>query len=141
VNEYNTAINAAAAAHNIPVADIKGLFDRVFAPGGMHVGPITVSAQPVTGGFFGYDFFHLTDLGYMLFANEYIKTINAAYDTEIPVASIAQLFQNNGAFFPETTDGQLVLDGSNLFMTDAAIDQLTTMWAQPLPRKRGRSMR
>ena len=38
---------------------------------------------------------HLSDLGYILFANEYIKAINAAYGTHIPVASITQVFQNN----------------------------------------------
>lgn len=135
VNEYNAAIAAEAAARNIPVADIKGLFDRVYAPGGYRIGPITVTAAPVTGGFFGFDFFHLTDLGYMLFANEFIRTINAAYDTEIPVASIAQLFANNGAFFPETADGQVVLDATNLFVTDEAIQQIKSMWAQPTVRK------
>ncbi|HYC91739.1 MAG TPA: SGNH/GDSL hydrolase family protein [Thermoanaerobaculia bacterium] len=124
VNEFNTAIRDAAAARNIPVADIKGLFDRVAAPGGYHIGPVTITAAPVTGGFFGLDFFHLTDLGYLLFANEYIRTINNAYDTEIPVASIAQLFANNGAFFPETGN-------DNIQITDEAISQIRTMWAQP----------
>ena len=126
--EYNAAIQAEASARNIPVADIKGLFDRVYAQGGMHVGPITIGPQPVTGGFFGLDFFHLTDLGYLLFANEYIKTINQAYDTEIPLAGIWQLFANNGAFFPET-------DGDNLVVTDAAANQIRTMWAQPTMRR------
>jgi hypothetical protein len=124
VAEFNTAINAAAAARSIPVANINGLFNRMYAPGGHHIGPITVSAAPVTGGFFGLDFFHLTDLGYLLFANEYIRTINAAYDTEIPVAGIAQLYANNGAFFPET-------DNQNIQITDEAISQIKTMWAQP----------
>lgn len=137
IGEYNAAINAAAAARNIPVADIAGLFNRVYAPGGTRVGPITVTAAPVTGGFFGLDFFHLTDLGYLMFANEYIRTINNAYETEIPVASIAQLFANNGAFFPETTSGQMVLDADNLFVTSEAIDQLHQMWAPKLSvRKR-----
>jgi hypothetical protein len=59
----------------------------------------------------------------MLFANEYIRTINNAYDTEIPVASIAQLYANNGALFGTDT--------SNLEVTDEAITQIRTMWAQP----------
>ncbi|HEX6085112.1 MAG TPA: SGNH/GDSL hydrolase family protein [Thermoanaerobaculia bacterium] len=126
VAEFNSAINAAAAARNIPVADINGLFNRIYA--GYHIGPITVTAAPVTGGFFGFDFFHLTDLGYLLFANEYIRTINAAYDTEIPVASIAQLYANNGAFFPETSN-------ENIQITDEAISQIRTMWAQPTIRR------
>lgn len=135
VVEYNAAIQAEASARNIPVADIKGLFDRVYATGGLHVGPVTVTPAPVTGGFFGLDFFHLTDLGYLLFANEYIKTINAAYDADIPVASITQLFANNGAFFPETADGQIVTNAENLRVTDEAATQIRTMWAQPAIRK------
>jgi lysophospholipase L1-like esterase len=140
VNEYNAAIATAAAARNIPVANIKGLFDRVYAPGGTHVGPVTVTAAPVTGGFFGLDFFHLTDLGYMLFANEYIRTINAAYDTEIPVASIGQLYANNGAFFPETTSGQLVFDATELYVTSSAVDQIHSMF-QPKVSFRKRASR
>ncbi|HVG25935.1 MAG TPA: SGNH/GDSL hydrolase family protein [Thermoanaerobaculia bacterium] len=131
VVDYNKTINELAAARNIPVADINALFGRMYATGGYKIGPITVTAAPVTGGFFGLDFFHLTDLGYMLFANEYIRTINHAYDSEIPVAGIGQLFANNGAFFPETTSGQMVLDASNLFVTDDSVAQIRSMWAQP----------
>jgi hypothetical protein len=128
VTQYNKIITDAAAARNIPVANIQGLFAKMYAPGGYHLGPITVSAAPVQGGFFGLDFFHLTDLGYLLFANEYIRTINAAYDTEIPVASIAQLYANNGAMFPET-------DSANLEVSQAAIEQIRTMWAQPTMKR------
>jgi hypothetical protein len=130
VNDINEVIRTAAAARNIPVADIKGLFDRVYAPGGYRIGPIIVTAAPVTGGFFGYDFFHLTDLGYLMFANEYIRTINNAYETQIPVASIAQLFANNGAFFPGDDD-----DDSNVQITDEAIAQIKAMWAQPTMKR------
>jgi len=135
VTEYNAAIQAEASARNIPVANIQGLFNRVYATGGLQVGPVSVSPAPVTGGFFGFDFFHLTDLGYVLFANEYIKTINASYDTEIPLAGISQLFANNGAFFPETADGQLVTNADRLVVTEEAITQIRSMWAQPTIRK------
>src|SRR5213593_1459070 len=50
VNDFNTVINQAAAQRDIPVADIKGLFDRVTA--GMLVGPIAISSAFITGGFF-----------------------------------------------------------------------------------------
>ena len=131
VAEYNAAIQSAAAARNIPVADINGLFQRVSA--GLPLGPITVTAAPVVGGFFSFDFFHLTDLGYMLFANEYIRTINAAYGTEIAVGAIWQLFQNNGAFFGDNGPGPSASTflGPNAGITDQALQQITTMWAQP----------
>ena len=94
VTAYNDVITQAAAARNIPVADIKGLFDRI-AAGQEFVGPLTISGAFVTGGAFSLDGFHMTDLGYTLFADEYIKAINNAYDTKIPLASVAQFLQNN----------------------------------------------
>ena len=105
VGEYNAVINAAASARQIPVADVAGLFSRVFSATGEHLGPITVTAAPVSGGFFNLDFFHLTDLGYLLMGNEFIKAINTGYDTEIPLASITQLYANNGAFFGDGVPG------------------------------------
>ncbi|HEX2122735.1 MAG TPA: SGNH/GDSL hydrolase family protein [Thermoanaerobaculia bacterium] len=140
VNRYNEIIIAAAAARDIPVADIRGLFDRVaFNPltgvGGLHVGPVHVRSDYIQGGFFSLDGFHLTDLGYLLFANEYIRAINNGYGTRIPVASITQLFADNGAFFPETSDGQIVFDSSNFVFTAESARQITTMWAQPTIRK------
>jgi hypothetical protein len=138
VGEYNAVINAAASARQIPVADVAGLFNRVFSATGEHLGPITVTAAPVSGGFFNLDFFHLTDLGYLLMGNEFIKAINTGYDTEIPLASITQLYANNGAFFGDGTPGatdSLIFTGANNGMTDEALRQIVTMWAQPTVRK------
>ncbi len=137
VAEYNAVINAAASARQIPVADVAGLFNRVFSATGEHLGPITVTAAPVSGGFFNLDFFHLTDLGYLLMGNEFIKAINAGYDTEIPLASIVQLYSNNGAFFGDGTPdaSNLTFTGSDRGITDEALKQIATMWAQPTVRK------
>ena len=128
VAEYNTIIQNAASARNIPVADINGLFNRVAA--GLHIGPFTITKDFVTGGFFSYDGFHLTDLGYLLFANEYIRTINNAYDTEIPLAGISQLFADNGAFFPDTA-----ANANALVLSDEAVAQLMQYAIKPPVRK------
>ena len=130
--EYNTIIQQAASARNIPVADINGLFNRVAATGGLHIGPFTITKDFVQGGFFSFDGFHLTDLGYLLFANEYIRTINNAYDTEIPLAGISQLFANNGAFFPET-------DTSALSLSEEAAAQIKQFAIDP-PKRKSRSV-
>jgi len=134
IAEYNATIQSAATSRNIPVADIKGLFDRVTlnpltGAGGINIGPIKVTNAYVTGGFFSLDGFHLTDLGYLLFANEYIKAINAGYDTEIPLASITQLFANNGAFFPEASNA------TGAVFSEEASKQILSMWALPTVRK------
>ncbi len=99
--EFNATIQQAAQARDIPMADINALFNRFAA--GVHIGPFLFNSSYITGGVFSFDGFHLTDLGYTLFANEYIRTINSAYKTQMPVASITTLFANNGAFFPEAS--------------------------------------
>jgi lysophospholipase L1-like esterase len=97
ITDYNATITSEASARNIPLADIKGLFDRLATP--QTFGGVTVTSTWISGGLFSNDGVHLTDIGYTLFANEYIKAINAGYGTEIPLASITAAFQNNGALF------------------------------------------
>ena len=92
--------------------------------------------QYITGGFFSLDGVHLTDLGYILFANEYIKAINAAYDEDIPLASITQVFANNGAF-PDSLGGQAIRHGFRL--SDEASDAILQFWAQPTTGRPGRT--
>lgn len=141
--EYNTVIQQVAQAHAIPVADIRGLFDRVTVnpttgAGGLQLGPIRVTNAFISGGFFSLDGVHLTDLGYLLFANEYIKAINVGYGTEIPLASITQLFANNGAFFGEGGPGP----NDQLTITPEAARQIQTMFSRTVaaPRGRGRAI-
>jgi lysophospholipase L1-like esterase len=124
--EFNQVINDAASSRNIPVADINGLFDKFplksDGTGGYRVGPFLFTSAYITGGIFSLDGFHLTDLGYTLFANQYIRTINQAYGTHIPVAPITTLMANNGAFFPEQsmTSGNVFMDGMEWRMSDDA---------------------
>jgi len=90
VNDFNAVIQDAASSRDIPVADIKGLFDRVVA--GEQVGPLDINSSFITGGFFSLDGFHLTDIGYTMFADEYIKAINHAYKTSIALAPISDFY-------------------------------------------------
>ena len=94
IAEYNASINSLASARNIPVADLNGLFLRA-ATTGIQVGPFHYNLGYLTGGIISIDSAHPTDLGYILIANEFIRTVNRAYGTKIPVASITQVFQNN----------------------------------------------
>jgi lysophospholipase L1-like esterase len=101
VTAFNAAITAAAASHNAAVADINGFYSRIAnsftAP--IQVGPFAFNRAFATGGLFAMDGTHFSDIGYILFANEFIKAINANYGTHIPLASITKAFQNND---PET---------------------------------------
>ena len=93
LSDYNAAISAAAAARDIPVVDINALFNRLKQ--GEQVGPFSLSLGYAIGGVVSLDGYHLTDIGYALFANEYIKTINSAYGTHIPLSGLWQFLQNN----------------------------------------------
>ena len=136
IADYNSAIVASAAAHNVPVADIKGLFDR-FATG-LNVGPFHLTSDFITGGLFSLDGVHLTDIGYTLFANEYIKAINSGYGTHVPVASVATFMQNND---PATkmASGAAAYPGMMWIMSDEASKSLSQMFSvinTPTPRRR-----
>ncbi|MEA2166218.1 MAG: hypothetical protein QOK37_4345 [Thermoanaerobaculia bacterium] len=107
INDYNAAIVAAAAARNIPVADITGLFSSFATP--QNFGGVTLTKSFISGGLYSNDGTHLSDIGYTLFANQYIKTINAAYGTHIPVASLTPFFTNNGQSFGFGPNAKVVI--------------------------------
>lgn len=136
IADYNTAIIAAAAKRNIPVADIKGLFDRFAA--GLSVGPFHLTSDYITGGIFSLDGIHLSDIGYTLFANEYIKAINSGYGTHIPLASVAQFMQNND-LATKMASGAAAYPGMMWILSDEASKSLMQMFnattAAPSPRR------
>jgi lysophospholipase L1-like esterase len=139
IADYNTAIAAAATARNIPVADIKGLFDR-FATG-LNVGPFHLTSDFITGGIFSLDGVHLSDIGYTLFANEYIKAINSGYGTHVPLASVATFMQNND---PATkmASGAAAFPGMMWIMSDEASKSLMQMFqVTSTPTARRRALR
>ncbi|MBK5259546.1 MAG: hypothetical protein JJE51_08125 [Thermoanaerobaculia bacterium] len=135
--EYNAVITQAAQSRDIPVADINGLFNRFAATGGYHVGPFTFTSSYISGGIFSFDGFHLTDIGYMFFANEYIRTINRTYDSKIPVMGIWEFFANNGAF-ATTSSGAPLTEGMEWEMTPAAAESILRL-ATPVKTRRARA--
>ena len=126
--EFNQVINDAASSRSIPVADINALFNQFAA--GLQVGPFTFTPAYITGGIFSLDGLHLTDIGYTFFADQYIRTINQAYGTNIPVAGIAQFFANNGGVFPTTKSGGVFVQGMP-WTIDESAEQGILQFAQP----------
>ncbi len=122
INDYNSAIVAAAAARQIPVADINGMFNS-FASG-VTYGGVTLKKDFISGGLFSNDGTHLDDIGYTIFANTYIKAINAGYGDDIPVAPITRFFMNNGSQFGF---------GSNMTISPEAAKNISILWNDPLP--------
>jgi lysophospholipase L1-like esterase len=91
--QVNAAIEAAAAARNIPVVDIETIFQEYRA--GRNFAGVVLNTAFLTGGLFSYDGIHPTDLGYTLVANEFIDVINQSWGTRIRRASILPFFANN----------------------------------------------
>jgi lysophospholipase L1-like esterase len=87
---YNAIIRAEATARGAAFVDINAaLVD--FAARGRNVGGILLTPAFLTGGIFSYDGVHPTSIGYGLVANEFIESINAQFDAEIPPANLAAL--------------------------------------------------
>ena len=138
VDDFNTVILQAAQQRDIPVADVKGLFDRLAtrdpsgALVGFNVGPITLSSAFITGGAFSLDGFHLTDIGYTLFADEFIKAINNGYRSDIPLAPLTTFLANN---ISTTASGLVFVPGMPYEVSAEAAEQML-MFAPKLRRGR-----
>jgi hypothetical protein len=76
VNAFNLAIREVCQEASVPVLDVHALMDEL-SMRGREVGGVTLTTALLTGGIFGYDGVHPTDLGYALLANEWIAVINA----------------------------------------------------------------
>ncbi len=134
INDYNAAIVAAAGARDIPVANITGLFSSF--QNGLNFGGVALGKTFISGGIYSNDGTHLSDIGYTLFANQYIKTINAAYGTHIPVASITKFFQNNGQNFGFGASSNVVVSpeaAKNMSILSIAAPEPVSA---PAPRRR-----
>ncbi len=94
--QYNDVIRAAASLTGAALFDIEALIERAFTTG-IEVGGIPYTTEFLTGGFFSYDGFHLTPIGYAMFANEVIAAINRTYDGRIPQVNLfPYLFGDEG---------------------------------------------
>ncbi|WP_338814707.1 hypothetical protein V9L05_05570 [Bernardetia sp. Wsw4-3y2] len=81
VAEYNTVLQAAAGAKYAYV-DMNGFFNQVL--GGYTYQGVNYDARFILGGAFSLDGIHLTQRGYALAGNEFIKAINAKYNSKLP---------------------------------------------------------
>ncbi|MEX8547095.1 MAG: SGNH/GDSL hydrolase family protein [Mucilaginibacter sp.] len=88
VNSYNTTIKTVAASKGIAVVDMYSFLNDIKAHG-LVVDGLTLTSNYITGGIFSLDGVHLTPRGYAIVANQFIKTINAQYNSNIPLTSVA----------------------------------------------------
>lgn len=93
VQAMNGIITQVAGEHGIPVVDAQALLDAFVA--GIDVGGVTYDAGFVTGGTFGLDGIHLTNLGYGVLANAFIHAVNAGYGSSIPPVDLSDFVSAN----------------------------------------------
>lgn len=95
VNNYNTTIhNLVSKEDNFALVDVHSLLNTYRANdllGGIETDGIRFSTTFVSGGMFSLDGVHLTNQGYALVANEFIKKINEKFSAKIPLINVASI--------------------------------------------------
>jgi hypothetical protein len=88
VQTYNNAIATEASARSWTVVDFYGLFKQI-AANGVVVAGHQYTTTYITGGIFGLDGVHPSDLGYGLITNQLIDAVNSKYGAVIPHVDLA----------------------------------------------------
>jgi len=82
VAAYNSVIHDEAVSRNAALVDLDALLHEV-ATTGIHYGSAVYTGEFVTGGVFGLDGIHPTDLGYAIMANAMIDAVNEKFGASI----------------------------------------------------------
>jgi hypothetical protein len=85
----NAIIAVQAATHHAVLVDLFSLIDGLHA-NGYKVNNVTLTTD-FLGGLFSLDGLHPTNTGYALMANQFIRTINTAFKTNIPPADVPDI--------------------------------------------------
>jgi hypothetical protein len=89
VDGYNTAIRTEAGLSGAAVVDFHGLLKTAATVGLKYQGG-TYTPDFVTGGLFGLDGVHPSDLGYGFIANTMIEAVNATFGSKIPLVNLSE---------------------------------------------------
>lgn len=84
---YNAAIKSIAASKGLAFVDANAKMIELSSNSGLQYDGVKYTATFVTGGTFSLDGVHLTGRGYALIANEFIKVINAKYNSTLPMVN------------------------------------------------------
>ncbi|HXD94253.1 MAG TPA: SGNH/GDSL hydrolase family protein [Bacteroidia bacterium] len=95
ISGYNKTIQAAANNNNLAFVDVNAFLNQTKT--GFVFDGVTFNAAFVTGGAFSLDGIHLTPTGNALLANEFIKSINAKYNSTILQVDVTKY---HGVIFP-----------------------------------------
>jgi hypothetical protein len=94
IADYNTAVKAAATASGYKYYDVNDLLLRLKV--GFDIGGAIVNGAYLSGGLFSYDGFHLTPLGYAIWADDIIQFMNANFDAGLPRVNLSTYLFRGG---------------------------------------------
>ena len=89
VRDYNAAIQSEAAARGYALLDLFGIVNG-FVASGFHFAGVTYSTKYLTGGLYGVDGIHPTDLFHGLICNTMIDLVRARYGSNIPTLDLSR---------------------------------------------------
>jgi lysophospholipase L1-like esterase len=84
VTAYNTSIRSMADSYGLAFVDMNKKMVELNSKSGITYNGVKYTATFVSGGTFSLDGVHLTGRGYAIVANEFIKSINAKYRSNLP---------------------------------------------------------
>lgn len=84
VTAYNTSIRSMADSYGLAFVDMNLKMVELNSKSGITYNGVKYTATFVSGGTFSLDGVHLTGRGYAIVANEFIKSINAKYRSNLP---------------------------------------------------------
>lgn len=88
VDAMNAKIKSIATAKGLAFVDANAKMTELSASSGIQFDAVKYSTKFITGGTFSLDGVHLTGRGYALIANEFIKSINAKYNSTLPLVNV-----------------------------------------------------
>jgi lysophospholipase L1-like esterase len=94
--QINTSISNLASTYNIALADMN-TYMKSFTSGIVYNG-VEMNASFISGGAFSLDGVHPNARGYSLIANQFIKAINAQYNSTVPEVDVTSY---SGIVFPD----------------------------------------
>jgi len=80
---FNQKIKSVAQANDLAFVDVNSFLSKLDEQG-LIINGREITTEFVTGGAFSLDGVHLTPIGNVLLANQFIKAINSTYDAKIP---------------------------------------------------------
>ncbi len=129
---FNAIIAGTAANFGVPILDMNAKYNDIAGGNRWILGGIEFSADFLVGGLFSYDGVHPQAIGHGLVATELIRTINTAFDANIPQVNMMPiLYGGDAVTLP------VGVNAKDVVFSDAAWDALKEVFPINRPQPEG----